>query len=187
MGDFLFPDVFQYPPFWTLQSHPETQKQQMKLWSNLICTYVRKKRQWVFDLSSPNQEFREIFRNDGIGRYLSKHVLTTIIDGIVAEGKGEWLSPEKTRFRILGKSRKEIGDQVWKWADDTGNLNEVMTVQELMQGGATGTEEFREFEVDVFIEALRGLVKEGRAKIWEKSAGADAASLGVKFLRATSR
>uniref|UniRef100_A0A060T3H2 ARAD1C33374p n=1 Tax=Blastobotrys adeninivorans TaxID=409370 RepID=A0A060T3H2_BLAAD len=104
---FVFPDIYQFPPFFTKQVNERTWKAQCTSWIDLILSYCEHYKIWTLDLdrtrsstqdtSTPHGEIDgELFRNPSINRGLNIEVIREIFRQMVDQGRGEWDKGEST-------------------------------------------------------------------------------------------
>ena len=66
---FAFPEFWNYPPYFTLQPIPETQRKQKELWRSLILAYCRHSR--LFQITVDDNQDAPPFANPAIQRELA--------------------------------------------------------------------------------------------------------------------
>ena len=86
---FLYPTIYNFPPFFTRQVNSDTWKKQLQLWSDLILSYFRHHKKYQMNVREALMS--EPFKNASIGRSLKAPVLVEILDHLAAEGNVEWL------------------------------------------------------------------------------------------------
>lgn len=79
----------------------------------------------------------ELFCNKGIGRELSLVDAIGILDYMAARGNGEWLGGDKSKFLVLYRSYAEWAKLLYDWVDSTGQMGNVFTLYELLEGDDT--------------------------------------------------
>jgi ESCRT-II complex subunit VPS25 len=180
MSGYKFPAVYDYPPFWTLQSNAEQRKLQIDLWCNLICSYVLYTKKAMLNVGDALE--LDLFNNAKIGRSLPKMALVTIIDALCERRLGRWESG-KSHALVYGKSLEEWGEIGWNWAEKTGQLGTVFTIAELVRPelASGGDAPFDGADLVVIIEALRCLAGKGKASMIKDDYPLD--QKGVKFLK----
>lgn len=76
-----------------------------------------------------------LWRNDAIGRGLTREEVSIVVRDFVSSGHGEWEDPEsRTRCRILWRRPEQLASDVYDWAVANGYVNSVCTVYELHSG-----------------------------------------------------
>ncbi|EAY11693.1 hypothetical protein TVAG_487950 [Trichomonas vaginalis G3] len=173
---FEFPDFYDYPPFWTLQTNSQTKKQQLDLWASFICAYTKFYKKTEIDMIQALDA--PLFNNQKLGRRVSQQMMTEIIDYMVQSENAKWLESTKTRARIIWRTTQQIGDMVRQYLDNIGSLNTMMTYEELINGDETEGEGFHGLSADEFHDAMTFMESKGRCKIIP---GSSLVEYGVKF------
>ena len=171
----VFPEVYSYPPFWTLQSNVKEREKQCELWGNLICAFIKFHNFTEFDLMSALET--PLFKNNKLGRQLSMDTLTTILDYLVEKGNAEWVSETKGRVRIMYRTYKEWGEMIHKWAFDNGQIGTVFTVHELIEDHEDAPS--YKMNINTLTETIKLLQTQGKANYMVKQSLDEC---GVKFL-----
>ena len=175
---FSFPPVYNYPPFWTIQTTKSTREKQLILWENLICAFMASINKTEMDLFTTLDT--PLFKNSKIGRQLSKDQANQIIDFLVSRKRAVWLDDQKIRVRIIWRTPEEWGNLVRKWLDSIGSLNTVMTYEELINGEDTEGQPFHGLSAQLFHEAMQAMEAAGKAKLYP---GKTILENGVKFFK----
>ena len=102
-----------------------------------------------------------------------------IVESLVSSGRAEWDNKERTRFLVVWRTTDEWADLVYRWAQEVGYVNNVLTVYELLHGDETSEQPFYGIEYDVMRKALATLEKKDKAVVF---GGAEQNEEGVKFL-----
>lgn len=173
---FEYPDYYDYPPFWTLQTNGQTRETQLKLWSNFICAFTKYYKRTEIDLISTLET--PLFNNAKLGRKVSQQMAEEIIDSMVKAENAKWLESTKTRVRIIWRTPAQIGQLVHEYLHDIGSLNTVMTYEELVNGEDTTDQGFYGLSMDEFHDAMVYMERQGKCKIM---AGKTLSENGVKF------
>ena len=95
----------------------------------------------------------ELFRNATLGRHLKLKDAMEVLEGMVAEGGGEWADKEKTTIIVLWRKHEEWGNLIYDWVcgpqgggtmangegqiDATGQKGSVLTLYEIEHGDLT--------------------------------------------------
>ena len=170
-----FPEVYSYPPFWTLQSNPAEREKQCALWSNLICAFSKFHNITEFELIGALET--PLFKNAKLGRQLSENDLVLILDYLVEKGNAQWLSEKKGRVRIIWRTYKQWADMIYKWASDNGQVGTVFTVHELMEDHPDAP--CHKMNVEMLTDVIKSMQAEGRANYMQNQMLDEC---GVKFL-----
>lgn len=154
------PDFWYFPPFFTLQPVLATREKQLGQWRELILKYrkpgsdrlanvISKRRNETHppllavrgekdtDLKIKTLVLHDcpLWRNDAIGRELSRADVASVADDFVDRGHGEWEDPGvRTRVRILWRRPDQLASDLYDWAAANGYVNSVCTLYELHSG-----------------------------------------------------
>jgi ESCRT-II complex subunit VPS25 len=174
-GTFVYPEFWNYPPYFTLQPVAETQEKQKALWRGLILNYCQSTR--TFRIRVDDENF-EPFHNRVIDRHLTRLEKVAFLDNIVANGNGKWIGTDakrKDECLILWKTLSEWAETLYGVVKGTGQ--QVMLLEDLSSGlDAKGTD-IEGLPFEILTPAIRELEKRGKARRM-KSNGED---VGVKF------
>jgi ESCRT-II complex subunit VPS25 len=176
-----------FPPLYTKQRNVETERQRKEDWIKIIVAWAQERRVSEILVKKEVSEQGELFRNKQIDRHLSLEDAVEILDHVADRGYGEWVvgsekqkNSEKERFLVLTRSVAEWAALVYKYVDRTGQMGNVLTVYELLEGEDTEKEEFYGMERSLFQKVLVFLESHNQAKVFTAS---DPARAGVKFLK----
>lgn len=120
------PEIWDFPPFFTIQPIEETRKKQLELWKQLILEYHCSHSQYQMTISS-----FPYFRNEKIDRTLSTEGISLIINYLINSRNAEWTDNTKTSLNIFYKAPETIADSLYKWVVNKGLVGSVLTVFEL--------------------------------------------------------
>ncbi|KAI9487678.1 MAG: ESCRT-II complex subunit-domain-containing protein [Benjaminiella poitrasii] len=180
--DFEYPKIFDFPPFFTRQITDATWKSQVSQWESLILAYTRQNRLFRLDLHQATTPGGiGIFENRKINRRLSFETLQDIIEEMVKEGHAEWEGSSresKSAALIYWHTPEDWANLIWKWINETGQNNQIVTLYEITNGELAEGQEFFELDKEILNKALQIIVKRGNAQIFK---GTDEDSMGVKF------
>lgn len=96
----------------------------------------------------------------------------------MTRGDGEW-DAQKKRCLVYWRRPAEWGDLMYRWVDNTGQNNTVMTVYEIRQGDTAADQDFYGLDLDMTMRALEMLQAAGKCVLLS---GEVSDSVGVKFL-----
>jgi len=146
-SDVASSELYNFPPFFTLQPTLETREKQLQLWSKLICDWAKNSNSWVCVPSK-----LEIWENTTIQRRLGHEGQVAVVFKMISEGNAAWESPEDAslklsdaisgggRLRIMWQSANRVAGDIWSHVKDSGLMGQVFTVYELHSGDiAEGT------------------------------------------------
>ncbi len=147
---FAFPQIYSFPPFFTQQSHPETQQAQLAQWVDLISSYCREKRVFFLDCAPGSSDLRsELFTNAQIERSVNPTFAAALLSHMVATGAARWerdLDSKKTskasappqqgsqRAIIFWRRPEEWAELIYDWIKETGQNKSILTFYELVDG-----------------------------------------------------
>ena len=95
-----------------------------------------------------------------------------VLEEPAAQGNFEWSDKSKRRGLVYWRSPQQLGQEVYRWVSQTGQLRTVMTVVELLEEGDNNS--WRGVSQEVLVKALRALECDKKCEIFD---GDD----GVKF------
>ncbi|KAJ5632592.1 hypothetical protein N7490_008931 [Penicillium lividum] len=185
-GAFSFPQTYNFPPFFTPQPNTNTRQAQLEKWSSLIQSWCRHHR--LYRLSLVEAIDSPLFHNAALRKRLDIREVRAVIDWMAKseeEGGGgqraEWIDSStgnqpKSVAWVWWRRPEEWADILVDWVEGTGQRGAVLTVYELVQGEATGTQEFHGMDNGVMLKTLSILSKRGKAQVFG-SEGQE----GVKF------
>ncbi|KUL91394.1 hypothetical protein ZTR_01735 [Talaromyces verruculosus] len=169
---YTFPEVYDWPAFFTLQPNNQTRQAQMRRWANLISDWCRFHR--TFRLSLTEAVESPLFYNAKMRRRIGLQEARTIVDWMAMpqEDGGGGRRAEWVPASAVGGGDKTIAWIWWRrpeeWAkvEETAQKNTVLTVYELIHGEATTSQEFHGMDSDVMLKSLNVLVKSGKAQVF---------------------
>ncbi|QDZ23537.1 vacuolar protein sorting-associated protein [Chloropicon primus] len=173
-GAFEFPEIYSYPPFFTLQPVKETREKQLASWRDLIVKYARSERVFEFDPKT-----FALFENKAIQRALNETARQAIVENLTERGLCEKAGGGGGRVHLLWKSLSEWEAYLLDWAHRTGRREDVLTVDELCTSGELATEEFHGMTKGLMEKVLKRLEKQKKVMLFQ---GSDQDDQGVKFL-----
>lgn len=182
-GDFTFPELYNWQPFFTLQKHAASAEKQYEVWSQLVRDYCRHHK--IFSLNLDEASRSKLFSNESIGRSLNTQSIERLISQLVAEGYAEWDTPEggsKEKCFVYWRKPTEWADMIQKHVADNGFSDTVFTLYEIMKGDFGSGSPIADIDEAVLKRALTVLQKRGMATIIEPDEDDDEDDMtGVKF------
>ncbi|KAI9209812.1 ESCRT-II complex subunit-domain-containing protein [Polychytrium aggregatum] len=181
---FSFPEIHDFPPFYTRQPNLDTWGKQRQLWCDLVLLYFQSSKLAVLDITEftsprPGNAKAELFHNQRLKRSLKRETIIEIIDHLVESGNAEWDNPKKKeRCIVFWRKPEEWASLIYKWAFETGQTNSVCTLYEILHGDHAAGQEFFGLDELIMRRSLEVLVKQGKAQLFTGSSDSD---LGVKF------
>ena len=180
---FVFPQIYSFPAFFTLQPNLTSRHAQLEHWSALILSYTRHHR--IFRLSAlldPSHAAFPLFHNASINRHLSTAAIRTVLEFMSTHHHAEPTSrkpDDATEFYMYWRTPGQWADALAGWIDESAQHGVVFTLFELIEGDDSAGRDFHGMDPDVLKKALDVLVKKGRAEVFGTE------ELGVKFLKKT--
>ncbi|KTW32790.1 ESCRT-II subunit protein VPS25 [Pneumocystis jirovecii RU7] len=177
-SEFVFPPLYEFPPFFTRQPNAETWKSQQSHWVSLILAYCRHKRIFRLYVSQELLE-TELFFNNKIKRCVKMDMLKEILDFMENKHNGEWLdNNKKDIFFVYWRTLDEWADIMIHWIEKTGQRNTILTYYELIEGRALVNTELYKIDPIIFKKIIQVLVKKDMAQVLR---GSNEDEFGVKF------
>ncbi|KAJ2610625.1 hypothetical protein H4S08_003534 [Coemansia sp. RSA 1365] len=178
VATFEFPEIHNFPPFFTRQPNEDTWKVQRQLWCDLILAFYKHNRLSLMPLAEAATE--SPFSNRQIHRSLQVDTLREIIEELVKQGHAVWTGPKNSKDTCMVYWRKP---EVWAniihmWACEQGLCNTVLTLYELANGDDTVRQEFHGLDLSTLRRSLEVLQSQGKAQLF---AGTSDDDMGVKF------
>ncbi|CAH1099540.1 unnamed protein product [Psylliodes chrysocephalus] len=150
-----WPWQYNFPPFYTLQQHPETRSKQVAAWKSLILNYCEKTKNYTIDVRDTNQ--CPLFNNSTINRKLEPDIIISILGELQRTGNAAPVDKAKNRWEIYWHTLEEWATIVYDFINERGMQNTVVTLYELTQGEDSIDTTFYGMNQDVLIKVLRVL------------------------------
>ncbi|KAL0224782.1 hypothetical protein RCL1_002694 [Eukaryota sp. TZLM3-RCL] len=176
MSSFVFPDIYNFPPFFTLQPVVDSRSKQLELWCDLILNYCSHNGLFLVNVGEIGET--DLFFNKNIKRKVDSSFLSTIFDHLVQKGRAEYLDSQKKSLLIFFKSREQWADILVDFVTSAGMNTSVCTVFELRQGSMTKGSPLHNVPHHIIISAVKVLQTRGQATLIEDESLDD---VGVKF------
>ncbi|RZC39231.1 ESCRT-II domain containing protein [Asbolus verrucosus] len=158
-----WPWQYSFPPFFTLQPHPETRSKQVSAWKSLILEYCQKNRLFIIDVREAHQ--LPLFHNSSINRKLDPSVIISILSELSKTGNAAALDKPRHRWEVYWHTLEEWASMIYEYVCDSGMQNSVLTLFELAQGDDVQGRDFAGIHTDVLIKALRVLESERKCEL----------------------
>lgn len=113
-----WPWQYNFPPFFTLQPHPETRAKQVAAWKNLIVNYCQKTKTYIVDTREANQI--PLFNNSSINRKLEQSVISSILSELQKTGNAAPLDKTKYRWEIYWHTLDEWASIIYDFINARG-------------------------------------------------------------------
>ncbi|KAJ2706992.1 hypothetical protein FB645_001133 [Coemansia sp. IMI 203386] len=178
LAAFQFPEMYNFPPFFTRQPNEATWREQRRQWCELILAYYKHNR--LYSLSLAEAVTEPPFTNRQIHRSLRVDVLRELVEDLVKQGNAVWTGAKNTKDSCLVFWRKPDvwANMIHQWANERGMFNTVLTLFELTNGDDTVGQEFHNLDAATLRRALDVLQSQGRAQLFVGTSDED---MGVKF------
>jgi len=171
MTSFEWPWQYDFPPFFTIQKNADTKLKQLEAWSALILSYHKHNK--ILKIRVADSLSCPLFHNKAIDRKLNTDAVMVLLNYLHKKGGIRWDDKQSTSCTVLWNTLDQWSDMVYKWAVQSGSVNTVLTIHELMDGHETGSEEFHGLDSWFLIEILKNLSLKGKAELMGEE--------GVKF------
>jgi ESCRT-II complex subunit VPS25 len=170
---FEFPEYYNFPPFFTLQTVQATKQKQLALWRDLILKYyTTNKIKTLIVHDCP------LWANASIDRSLNADAIHAILDDFVATGHGEWEDGTNTRLRVLWRKPDQLASDIYDWAVKKGMVGTVCTLYELHSGEDVDGASFEGADEELLRRAIAILEENGKCALFK---GDTSDEDGVKF------
>ncbi|KAL3285491.1 hypothetical protein HHI36_000023 [Cryptolaemus montrouzieri] len=161
--DISWPWQYSFPPFFTLQPHPETRSKQVAAWKTLILDYCRQTKTYSLDVREANQW--PLFSNSAINRKLDSNVIISILSELAKNGNAAALDKAKNRWEIYWHTLEEWASMIYGYICESGLQNSVITFFELSNGTDVEGQEFFGIQTEVLIKVLRVLENDRKCEL----------------------
>lgn len=162
-SNFSWPWQYDFPPFFTIQKNADTKLKQMEAWSALILNYHKHHK--ILKIRVADSLSSQLFCNKAIDRKLNTDAVTALLNYLEAKGSIEWDDKQCTCCTVLWNNMDQWSDLVYKWALQSGSVNTVLTVHELIEGDGTTGEQFHGLDNWFMLKILETLSKKGKAEM----------------------
>eukprot|EP01035_Chromulina_nebulosa_P017233 gene17233-22759_t len=173
-NSFIPPDIWNFPPFFTLQPNNETRSKQLDQWAQLIL-----KHHSINNIYKMTPSSYIYFSNDSINRKLSNEGIISVINYLISKGYAEWEDHTNTTLKIYWRSPDSMADELYDWVVNNGFTNNVLTVYELHSSEDHINSTLYGVDILIVRKVLNILEKKGKCKIIP---GLTPEEDGVKFL-----
>lgn len=163
MSTFSWPWQYDFPPFFTIQKNADTKKKQFEAWSTLILKYHKHHK--ILKIRVADSLTSPLFFNKAIDRKLNSSEVTALLNHLQKKGNIEWDDKQCSSCTVLWYSVDQWSDMVYKWALESGSVNTVLTVHELVEGDDTSNQEFHGLDSWFMVKILEKLSLKGKAEM----------------------
>lgn len=158
-----WPWQYSFPPFFTLQPHPETRAKQVQAWKTLILEYCKKSKLYVVDVREANNI--PLFNNSSINRKLDHSVIVSILSELQKTGNAAPIDKARNRWEIYWHTLEEWATLIYDYISTRGLQNSILTLYELSQGDDVQEESFFGIHNDVLIKVLQVLERDRKCEL----------------------
>ncbi|KAJ8978792.1 hypothetical protein NQ317_015516 [Molorchus minor] len=158
-----WPWQYSFPPFFTLQPHPETRHKQVAAWKSLILAYCQKTKTYIIDVREATQF--SLFNNSAINRKLEHNVIVSILSELQKTGNAAAVDKAKNRWEIYWHTLEEWASMIYEYVSNSGMQNTVLTLYELVHGENSNGEEFNGMQQEVLLKVLKVLERERKCEV----------------------
>ncbi|KAH8277685.1 hypothetical protein KR018_003551 [Drosophila ironensis] len=173
MTDFQWPWEYSFPPFFTLQPHEETRRQQLKVWTELFLRYLKHTNRFAI---SVNDQISPLLHNEALNRRLAPEFVLAILGELERSGHASPLDKRRQEWQVHWHTLEEYAGMVYEWIQATGQANSICTLYEIASGEGSAQQDFHDVDEAVLLGALKLLEEKGKCELIEMDG-----SHGVKF------
>jgi ESCRT-II complex subunit VPS25 len=178
--DYVFPAIYQFPPFYTLQPQPETREKQLRMWCDFVLSYCSHHKLSQVDTERLISVRSPLICNVALQRMLKPETVALIFGRLVEMKRAERLSHSTSVYFVYYYTPEEWADRIYRWASDHGFLDSVVTAYEIQHGDLSQDQEFFGLDSEMVMKALQVLEKRKKAQVFQ---GSSSEEHGVKFFR----
>ncbi|CAG9857399.1 unnamed protein product [Phyllotreta striolata] len=160
--DMDWPWQYNFPPFYTLQQHPETRAKQVDAWKSLILNYCEQTKTYTIDVRETENP---LFNNTTINRKLDGGVITSILSELQRTGNACPIDKNKHRWEIYWHTIEEWAAIIYDFVNERGLQNTVVTLYELTQSEDNKELMFYGMHREVLIKVLRELENQRKCEL----------------------
>ncbi len=169
------PEIHNFPPLFTIQPVEQTRAKQLHSWTKIITEYHEFHKKTVLSLS----DF-ELFENATIKRALDADGRRKVVEHLISKGYADWVQPDnKTECMVFYKPLDEWAKLVYDWARRYGNIGDVFTIYDLIEGDDSANEPFNGLDARVFYRIVARMQKQNLCQVFDNS---NVEEVGVKFI-----
>ncbi|EAS04136.2 ESCRT-II complex subunit (macronuclear) [Tetrahymena thermophila SB210] len=135
--------LLQHPAFYTIQDHAETRQKQLASWADITHAYFKQKNINNSSLTELSSESYPFFclQNLGIPKRLNREEIKLILYTLAQQGSILWENENYDGFQVQKYSANEIADEIYKWAKKNYQIGEINTLEFIVRGNQTSTNE----------------------------------------------
>lgn len=169
--------------FISLQLHDETRQKQLSVWCDLFLKYLKHLN--IYNINVNESAF-PLYYNETLNRRLSPSMILLILERLQSSGHAQPLDANRMEWLVYWHTLEEYGNIIYEWMRETGQLNTVCTLYELIAGDASVEKEFHNMDENLLLLVLRLLENKSKCELIISESGDDkegdmGCSYGVKF------
>lgn len=154
-----------------IQVHATTREVQLNTWANLVMKYQKSLNQPFLNI---NDEKTDLFLNKELNRRLNVDGRALVMDYLEKTAHASPVDVKKRdRWEVYWFTLDELGNMIYRWAQDNAMLGQVCTTYEIANGDNSIDQEFHSLDMEIVLKALRRLEQTGRCELIDDE--------GVKF------
>jgi len=176
MAAFKPPELYDFPPFFTLQPVFNTRQKQLQMWLEYVASYMKHKRRSTIKISDEAKS--ELFCNSSRGCKLSTEAIQSVLDFMVVEGYAAWDDEKKSSCICTWKKFSDWSKDIYAWAAENAMVGTVCTLYEIYAGDSAKDSEFFGLAPAVVMRAVTELEKKGKVSVIP---GDNLPETGIKF------
>lgn len=175
----VLPAIYSFPPLYTRQPNAIIRRQQIASWIELVLAYCKSQNFWcVTSEGIPVDEYNKlrisIFTNSEIQRSVPQVFVEEIWSKMCEEGKAmgtETGRKDSSQYFVLWRTLDSWASLVLQWFENSGKLNQVVTIYELAQGDETADWEFHGMPEPLLAHCIKPLCQRNRATLIKDERG----------------
>ena len=176
---YKFPDYFQWPFFFTLQTNGEVRRKQIHMWIDLVLKFCQDNKVWKL---TPALFAQNMGQNPKINRKLDPKDIEIIFQSLVSVKKAVFVNPAKPQdIYILWKSFNEWEQYLYNSAMNRQSIDKLETLDYIIEDDDNKNEEYYNMDKNLLINVLKGLESKGKCGLVKDSSGEN--YIAVKFIR----
>ena len=176
---YKFPDYFQWPFFFTLQTNGEVRRKQIHMWIDLVLKFCQDNKVWKL---TPTIFALNLGQNPKINRKLDPKDIEIIFQSLVSVKKAVFVNPKQPEdIYILWKSFNEWEQYLYNSAMNRQSIDKLETLDYIIEDDDNKNEEYYNMDKNLLISVLKGLENKGKCGLVKDSSGEN--YVAVKFIR----
>lgn len=168
-----FPAIYSFPPLYTRQPNALIRRQQISSWIELILEFCKSQNYWCMTaegipVTENNESKDSIFTNADIQRSVPQVFVEEIWLRMCDEGKAlgvEGGRRDSSQFYLLWRNFDSWASLILQWFENSGKLNQVVTIYELTDGDETVDWEFHGMPQTLMAFCIKPLCQRNRATL----------------------